>query len=76
MGSARRRERQQPVRIVHDALLCEAHGVCTAIDPARFELDDDDVLTVRELEVTDSDLETARHAVESCPRQALSLSDD
>jgi ferredoxin len=63
------------MRLQHDNVLCEAHGVCTAIDPARFELDDDDQLIVHEWEVGDDDLPTVRHAVESCPRQALSLSE-
>ena len=42
-------------RIVHDAELCEAHGVCTTIDSARFELDDDDRLTIHSYEVSEAD---------------------
>jgi ferredoxin len=61
------------MKLEHDKVLCEAHGVCTAIDPDRFELDDDDQLIVHNWEVSEADLPTVRHAVESCPRQALSL---
>jgi ferredoxin len=61
------------MKVVHDAVLCEAHGICTAVDPDRFELDDDDILIVHSYEVSDDQLETVRQAVESCPRQALSL---
>jgi ferredoxin len=62
-------------RIVHDAELCEAHGVCTTIDPARFELDDDDRLTVHSFEVSDADRPLMEQAVVRCPRQALSLAE-
>jgi ferredoxin len=63
------------MRIVHNAQLCESHGICTAVDPARFELDDNDDLIVHDTEVSDADLAVVRKAVDSCPRQALSLQD-
>jgi ferredoxin len=61
------------VKIVHDAELCEAHGVCTTIDPSRFELDDDDRLTISEYEVAEPDRARIEQAVIRCPRQALSI---
>ena len=61
------------MRLEHDNIRCEAHGVCTAVDPARFELDDDDQLIVHNVDVAPEDLETVQHAVDSCPRQALKL---
>jgi len=61
------------MRVVHDATRCESHGVCTAVDPDRFELDDNDDLILHEAEVSEADLATVRTAVDSCPRQALSL---
>lgn len=64
------------MRVVHDADICEAHGLCSAIDPDRFELDDDDRLIVHETEVSAADLETVRQAVETCPRQALRLAEE
>ncbi|HVX70309.1 MAG TPA: ferredoxin [Mycobacteriales bacterium] len=63
------------MRVVHDATRCESHGVCTAVDPSRFELDDNDDLIVHEAEVAEADLATVRTAVDSCPRQALSLAE-
>lgn len=63
------------MRVVHNVELCESHGVCTAIDPARFELNDDDDLIVHEVEVSDADVALVREAVDSCPRQALSLTE-
>ena len=62
-------------KIVHDDVLCEAHGVCTTIDPARFELDDDDRLTIHEYEFAEADRPTIEQAVLRCPRQALSISE-
>jgi ferredoxin len=63
------------MKIVHDGNLCESHGMCAAVDPDRFELDDNDILVVHEVEVSDADLDTVRQAVDACPRQALSLKD-
>jgi ferredoxin len=62
-------------RIVHDDVLCEAHGVCTTIDPDRFELDDDDRLHIHSNEFTDDERATIEQAVVRCPRQALSISE-
>jgi ferredoxin len=63
------------MRVVHDANRCESHGVCTAVDPERFELDDNDDLLVHKAEVSEAELATVRTAVDSCPRQALSLAE-
>lgn len=60
-------------KIVHDDVLCEAHGVCTTIDASRFELDDDDRLHIHSYEFTDADRPTIEQAVIRCPRQALSI---
>jgi len=62
-------------RIVHDDVLCEAHGVCTTIDSARFELDDDDRLIIHSYEFTEDERPTIEQAVLRCPRQALSVSE-
>jgi ferredoxin len=43
------------------------------VDPARFELNDDDDLIIHEAEVSEADLPLVREAIDSCPRQALSL---
>jgi ferredoxin len=47
--------------------------VCTTIDSARFELDDDDRLTIHSYEFTDAERATIEQAVIRCPRQALSI---
>ncbi|HVS67009.1 MAG TPA: ferredoxin [Mycobacteriales bacterium] len=61
------------MKVVHDWNRCESHGVCTAVDPDRFELDDNDDLLVHKAEVSEEELPTVRTAIASCPRQALSL---
>jgi ferredoxin len=61
------------VRIIHDAVLCEAHGVCESIDPTLFELDDDDRLTLLAPEPDESKRALVEQAVIRCPRQALSI---
>jgi ferredoxin len=61
------------VRLVHDKIVCELHGLCVATDPARFAFDDDDELVVHDYEVRAEDVATVKRAVASCPRQALSL---
>jgi ferredoxin len=63
------------MKVVHDANRCESHGVCTAVDPDRFELDDNDDLILHKAEVSADELPTVRTAIDSCPRQALSLSE-
>ncbi len=60
-------------RIEVDYDVCEGHGMCEAMAPDFFELDDDDMLTVRRPEVPDDVVGEVRAAVESCPVQALRL---
>ena len=55
--------------------LCEANGVCMCIIPEVFDLDDDDMLTVLQSEVTPENEEQVREAVRQCPRQAISISE-
>ena len=64
------------MKVVHDSNRCESHGVCTAVDPDRFALDVNDDLLVHKAEVSEEDLPTVRTAIDSCPRQALSLSEE
>ena len=63
------------MKIIHDAVLCEAHGVCEIIDPELFELDDDDRLTIHDLSPDESKRAVVEQAVIRCPRQALSIQD-
>jgi len=61
------------VKVVVDAGLCEAHGVCMSLDPTIFDLNDDDILTIRVDEVPEDKREVVEQAVVRCPRQALSI---
>ncbi|MFI6095932.1 ferredoxin [Lentzea sp. NPDC051213] len=57
-----------------DPSLCEAHGVCMSILPEVFDLDDDEVLQIREGDVPGDEEALAERAVASCPKGALRLS--
>ena len=61
------------MRVTVDFDLCESNGLCEAIAPEVFELDDDDYLVVKAEEVGEADLDAVRRAVASCPRAAISL---
>lgn len=52
---------------------CEANGVCEGLVPEVFQLDDDDVLHLREPRPPAELLDKVRHAVRSCPKTALKL---
>ncbi|MDF5756428.1 ferredoxin [Spongiactinospora sp. TRM90649] len=58
-----------------DPMVCEANGVCTGLAPEVFELDDDDELRVLLPEPPAHLADRVRHAVRSCPKAALSLSE-
>lgn len=63
------------MRISVDRGLCEAHGVCMSIEPAVFDLGDDDVLVLLQEEPPEDLRPLIEQAVMRCPRQALSLQD-
>jgi ferredoxin len=63
------------VKVVVDAGLCEAHGVCMSLDPTIFDLGDDDILTILIDDVPEDKREVVEQAVMRCPRQALSIAD-
>jgi ferredoxin len=54
---------------------CEANGVCAAVAPEVFTLDDEDNLHL-EAQPTADTIDRVRQAVLSCPKQALSLEGD
>ena len=58
------------VSVDHD--VCEASGVCTRMVRDVFELDEDDVLHIRQPDTDDLD-RRVEMAVRRCPKQALSL---
>ncbi|WP_007025387.1 ferredoxin [Saccharomonospora iraqiensis] len=60
------------MEVVVDYDQCEANGVCEAVAPEVFELDEDDNLHL--VGAVDADNEQrVRQAVASCPKAALSL---
>ncbi|NGY63596.1 ferredoxin [Lentzea sp. NEAU-D13] len=62
------------MKVAVDPALCEAHGECVSILPAVFDLDDDEVLQIREGELADDEVAAAERAVAACPMGALRLS--
>lgn len=63
------------MRIVLDRDKCDGHGMCEAMAPEYFELDDDDRLTVLAESPPASEHATVHAAVQACPALALSLQD-
>jgi ferredoxin len=64
------------MRVRADYDLCESNAVCAGLVPQVFEVDDEDNLNIL---VTDIPVELeaqVRHAVRSCPKTALSLTDN
>jgi len=52
---------------------CASNGLCEALAPKVFYLDDDDFLQFHKQELDEADLEPVRRAVASCPTAAISI---
>jgi ferredoxin len=63
------------MKIEVDWDLCESNGVCMGIIPEVFQLEDNDMLTLLQTEVTPENEALVREAVRQCPRQAISIED-
>jgi ferredoxin len=63
------------MKIKVDFDLCESNGLCEAMAPDVFELDDEDFLQLRTEETTPETIDAVRRAVAACPRAAISLED-
>ena len=61
------------VEVDYDA--CEANAVCAGLVPEVFRLDDDDELHITDGEVPPELAARARHAVQSCPKTALRVTE-
>lgn len=59
-----------------DASVCAGFGVCVGLCPQVFGLHDDGYAIVRVSEVPKEFENVVRQAVNQCPSQAISLSDD
>ena len=61
------------MRVVVDLMKCESNGMCMALAPEVFLVNDDDELVVLQ-ETPDEHLRSkVVAAVKQCPKQALSL---
>jgi len=60
-------------RVVADWDLCEANGICEAMAPDIFEVDDNDELQIQDVEVTSENIDRIKRAVAGCPKSALSI---
>jgi ferredoxin len=60
-------------KIMVDWDLCEANGICEAMAPEAFEIDDDDMLQVLDDVVTADNEDRIQRAVAGCPKSALSV---
>ncbi|GAA2722343.1 ferredoxin [Actinocorallia aurantiaca] len=63
------------MKVIVDYLVCEANGVCVGLAPDVFDLDDEDNLHVLLPDVPADQQDKVRHAVRSCPKAALSVTE-
>lgn len=64
------------MKIKVDFDLCESNGLCEAMAPGVFELDDDDFLQVHAEETDDDNEAEVKRAVAACPRAAIRLEEN
>jgi len=64
------------VRVVVDLDVCESNAICMGILPEVFEVGDDDVLHLLDEHPPESLRAKVEQAVRSCPKQAISVTDD
>ena len=62
-------------RIDVDRDRCVGSGMCEALAPTVFEVDDDGVLAVLRPQPPEDDVPDVRTAVRACPTRALALAD-
>ena len=63
------------MKIDVDFDLCESNGLCEAMAPEVFSIDDDDYLQLSTDEATPETIDDVERAVAACPKQAISLRD-
>ena len=61
------------MKINLDRVRCEGHGMCEALAPSFFSVDDEGTLTILHDEVSDRDEDDVRTATLGCPVAALKL---
>lgn len=68
--------RTEKTRVIVDRALCIGSGMCTALAPEIFELDDDGVLVLRQEHVAAQALAELDDAIACCPVEALTRVSD
>lgn len=63
------------MKVQVDFDLCESNGLCEAIAPETFQIDDDDYLQIVDASVTDANVAEVERAVAACPKAAISIID-
>jgi ferredoxin len=64
------------MKIIVDTQLCEAHGDCVMAAPDVFDLDDDDnVVTLLQVEPGEEQRAQVEEAVRLCPVAAIRIAD-
>jgi ferredoxin len=64
------------MRVLVDRTLCESNAVCAKLVPEVFEVDDEDRLQIKLVELPPVLRERVEHAVRRCPKLALSIVED
>lgn len=64
------------MRVSVDYDLCESNAVCVGIDPATFEIRDDDMMYIIDEHPSEERRALVEEAVRRCPKQALAIHDD
>lgn len=64
------------MKIHVDFDLCESNAICMNIAPTVFEVRDDDFLYVLDESPPEELWDKVREAVDRCPKQAISVTDD
>lgn len=64
------------MRISVEHAACDANGVCVSVAPDVFDLTEDDQLVVRHERPDPQLWPLVEEAVRSCPKAALSISDE
>jgi ferredoxin len=61
------------MKVVVDYDLCEANALCMASCPEVFRVEEDDTLTVLQVEIPETLRKKLQEAERLCPRQALRI---
>jgi ferredoxin len=61
------------MKVVVDYDLCEANALCMASCPEVFRVEEDDTLTVLQVEIPETLRKKVQEAERLCPRQALRI---